>query len=200
MNETRTNPRTGWVRADQARGKEDLDREQALVEEISAKEKLIRRLERKIRDRMVPLSGIDTSDLAQGADTYPLMVTFQDSHKRLISKAVDLTWDEIFSVIAPTMYGYIMRRGQPAYNRLVGQYSFEGALIEFVRSKIIQDCGARQINIQPHQIDDVLIQFKQLGLMGMTETDEDDGKSFRGYSLTVAGEEHLTRLKVRLRS
>lgn len=37
MNEIRTNPRKGWVRADQARGKEDIEREQALVEELSNK-------------------------------------------------------------------------------------------------------------------------------------------------------------------
>lgn len=89
---------------------------------------------------------------------------------------MELSWDEIFSVVAPTMYGYIMRRSSPSYNRLVGQYTFEGALIEFIRSRIIDECGARQINVQPYQIDDILIQFKQLGLVAMTEKEEEDGK------------------------
>ena len=31
------------------------------------------------------------------------------------------------------------------------------------------------------------------------KTKEDDGEDFRGYSLTKAGEEYLTRIKVKLR-
>jgi hypothetical protein len=200
MSETRTNPRLGWVKADQARGREDLEREQALVDEIAKKDRLIKRLERQLRDRTVPLSGITSDDLSQGSDIYPLMVTFQNPHKKLMSIEVPMTWDEILSVIGPTMYGYIMRRSDPGYNRLVGQYTFEGSLVEYIRAKIIDQCGARQISILPHQIDAILIQFKQLGFIAIEEkTREEDGKDFRGYALTPAGEEHLTRLKVRLR-
>lgn len=200
MNEMRTNPRVGWVRANEARGKEDIEREQALLDDVAAKERAIKRLERQLRDRSVPLEGITRDDLAQGADPYPLTVNFQDATKQQVSLEVPLTWDEIFSVVAPPMYGYILRRANPVNNKFVGSYDFEGGLIEYVRSKIISRCGARQINILPHQMDDILIQFRQLGLMAMVEkTKEDDGEDFRGYSLTKAGEEYLTRLKVRLR-
>lgn len=200
MSETRTNPRTGWVRADQARGKEDIEREQALLDDLKKQDKLIKKLERKIRDRAIPIPNITPDQIAQGSDTYSMTVQFQDRDKHLVSESIDLTWDEIFSVIGPTMYGYIMRRGDPGYNQLVGQYSFEGALISYIRSIIIDRCGNRQIAVLPHQIDTVLIQFKQLGLMTYNEkTEEDDGEKFRGYSLTVAGEEYLTKLKVELR-
>lgn len=200
MNEMRTNPRVGWVRADQARGKEDIEREQTLIDDLAAKDRSIKRLERQLRDRSVPLEGISRDDLAHGEDLYPLTVTFQDSNKKHVALDVAITWDEIFSVVAPPMYGYILRRGPPAHNKLVGSYSFEGGLIEYVRTKIISRCGTRQLNILPHQIDDILIQFRQLGLMAMTEkTKEDDGEDFRGYSLTKAGEEYLTRIKVKLR-
>lgn len=201
MNETRTNPRVGWVRADQARGREDLEREQALLDEIKENERVIKKLERRNRDGIVPLAGIDPSDLAQGADSYSLTVIYQNPKKQQVAEDVDISWDEMFSVIAPTMYGYIMRRGPPAYNKLVGQYSFEGALIEYVRTKIIERCGRRQLDILPHQIDEILIQFKQLGLLSIVEhTKEEDGKDFRGYSLTPAGEEYLTRLKIKRRA
>ncbi|HEX5259562.1 MAG TPA: DUF4062 domain-containing protein [Sphingomicrobium sp.] len=200
MNEMRTNPRIGWVRANQARGKEDIEREQALMDEVTAKDKAIKKLERQVRDRSVPLQGIDRGDLAQGSDVYRLTATFQDRNKRLVSTEIPLSWDEIFSVIAPAMYGYILRKGAPGYNKLVGSYSFEGGLIEYVRTRIVDQCGTRQINILPHQIDDILIQFRQLGLMAMVEkTKEDDGEDFRGYSLTSAGEEYLTRLKVKVK-
>jgi hypothetical protein len=199
-NETRTNPRIGWVRANQARGKEDLEREQTLMDELSRKEKLVKKLERELRDRTIPLEGISRDDLAQGDDTYLLTANFQDQNKKMVSLDVPLTWDEIFSVIAPNMYGYILRRGAPAYNKLVGSFTFEGSLIEYVRSKIIDRCGNRQLNILPHQIDDLLIQFRQLGLMAMVEKNkEDDGEDFRGYSLTKAGEEHLTKIRVKLK-
>jgi hypothetical protein len=199
MNETRTNPRIGWVRADQARGKEDVEREQALLDELGQKDRLIKKLERKVRDRTVPLVGISPDRIAQGNDLYPLTVVFQDNSKKTVTADIPMTWDEIFSVIAPTMYGYIVRRGPASYRQLVGQYSFEGSLIEYVRTKIIERCGNRQINIMPHQIDTLLIQFKQIGLMAYNEkTEADDGEDFRGYSLTAAGEEHLTRLKIQL--
>lgn len=200
MNEVRTNPRTGWVKADQARNKEDLDREQTLITTLKSKERSIKRLERKLRDISVPLKGINIEDLSQGNDNAGLSAIYTDPNKRVTSIRLDITWDEAFAVIAPSMYGYILRRGPPAYNKLIGQYSFEYGLIEYIRSKIIDLCGNRQISILPHQIDSMLIQFKQLGLVDITEkTEEDDGENFRGYSLTLAGEEHLTLLKVSTR-
>ena len=201
MNEIRTNPRVGWVKANQAKSKDDVEREQTLLDDMAQKERQIKKLERELRDRAVPLKGLSAEDLAQGNDVYPMTVNFQNQHKKMVSVDVPMTWDEIFSVIAPSMYGYILRRAPPAYNKLVGSYTFEGSLIEYIRSKIIDQCGTRQINVLPHQIDDLLIQYRQLGLMAMVEkTKEDDGEDFRGYSLTKAGEEHLTRLRVKLRS
>lgn len=200
MSETRTNPRIGWVRGNQARGEEDIAREKALIDDLSKQERRIKKLERKIRDLSVPLSDIDPEQISQGEDAYGLTVMFQDKNKRHVANNVDLSWDEIFSVIGPHMYGYILRRGSPAYNQVVGSYSFEGSLVEYVRTKIIHQVGTRQIKLLPHQIDTILIQFKQLGLMQFQEkTEDEDGKDFRGYTLTEAGEAHLTRVKVQVR-
>jgi hypothetical protein len=199
MNETRTNPRVGWVRADQARGKEDIEREQLLMDEITNRDKAIKKLERQIRDRVISLDEFSLEDLAQGSDLYAFTVTFSEDKKPKCVE-VNLTWDEIFSVIGPRMYGYIIRRGEPRYGILTGEYSFEPSIVEFIRTKILDQCGTKKIAILSHQIDAVLIQFKQLGLMHYVEkTANDDGKDFRGYSLTEAGEAYLTRLKVQLR-
>jgi hypothetical protein len=200
MNETRTRPRVGWVRADQARGPEDVTREQSLLNDIKSRDRAIKRLEREIRDRSIKVHGIPADQLSQGADTYRLDVSFLDSQKRTVVVGVTMSWDEILSVIGPTMYGYILRRGPAAYNRLVGQYSFEGSLIGYLRMKLVDQCGTRQISILPHQIDTVLIQLKQLGLIAMTEKIKEDGEEFRGYTLTEAGEERLTRTKIQVRS
>jgi hypothetical protein len=199
MNETRTNPRVGWVRADQARGQEDVEREQSLLADLKQKDKLIKKYERKIRDQSIKLDGIAPEQMAQGTDTYPVSVIFTDQRKQTVSRDVLMTWDEILSVIGPCMYGYILRRGEPAYNKLVGRYSFEGSLIEYIRAKMISQCDNRQITILPHQIDTILIQLKQLGLLAMTEkTKEEHGEDFRGFTLTPASEERLTRTKVQL--
>jgi hypothetical protein len=201
MNETRTNPKVGWVRADQARNQDDLDREQSLLNDLKQKERSIKRLERELRDRTVKINGILPEQLAQGSDTYAISATFQNQSKKMVSVDVPMTWDEILSVIGPTMYGYIVRRGPATYNKFVGQYSFEAHLVEYVRIKLLDHCANRQISIPPHQIDTILIQLKQLGLLAMFEkTVDDDGESFRGYSLTEAGEERLTRTKIQLSS
>lgn len=51
----------------------------------------------------------------------------------------------------------------------------------------------------PHQIDTIMIQLKQLGFVEFQEKIKDEhGEDFRGYSLTAAGEEHLTRIKVQV--
>lgn len=178
MSETRTNPRVGWVRADQARGKEDLAREQSLLEEIKHRDKTIRKLEREIRDRSVRLEGILPEQLSQGSDKYGISAVFQNSRKQITSTDVPLTWNEILSMIGPTMYGYIVRRPPATYNKLVGQYSFEASLIEYIRTKIISDCGNRQITLLPHQIDTILIQLKQLGLIAMTKKRKMTAKIF----------------------
>lgn len=201
MNETRTNPRVGWVRANQARGQDDVDREQSLLSDLKQKDKLIRRLEREVRDRSVKLNGIQPEQLAQGSDSYAITAIFQNAQKKQIYVDVPMTWDEILAVIGPTMYGYIVRRAPANYNRLVGQYSFEGSIVEYLRTKLMDQCGTRQILVLPHQIDTILIQLKQLGFVAMVEkTKDDDGEDFRGYSLTPAGEERLTRIKVQLQT
>lgn len=53
MAEARIHPRTGWVRADQARSDADVQRERKLIEELEEAEKQIEELEREIRDRTV---------------------------------------------------------------------------------------------------------------------------------------------------
>ena len=196
MSETRINPRIGWVRADQARGEEDVAREKQLISELSSKDKQIKSLERKLRDRSLPLAGYGAEDLEQGSDILSINATFNDSAKNLLSQDIEFTWDEVFSVIGPQMYGYIVRRPRDTD---YGSYSFENGLIEYIRSKIFSTSGNRQIKLLPHEIDGLLIQFQQLGLVEMQEKDQDTGEVFRGYSLTRAREEHLLRVRVRPR-
>lgn len=198
MNETRTNPRIGWVRADQARGREDIEREQQMLDELSAKDRAIKALERKIRDIAIPLDGISRDQLASGEDKIQVTVLYQDKEKQPKARDIALTWDEMFLVIGAQMFGYTVRRARTQYGNQELGYPFEDNLISHLRTKIYEDVGNRQIKLLPHQIDAIMLQFKQLGLIEMKEHERDDkGDVFRGFSLTEYGEEYLTRLSVK---
>lgn len=196
--EARIRPRTGWVRADQARSEEDAQRERKLIDELRAATELVEELERELRDRAVLGDEISEDALAQGNDVCEFRVTFQDADKRLVSEDIRLTWDEILKVIGSTMYGFIMRKGTGYGQRPT--YPFQDNLEEHIRVKIIDRAQARKVKIEPSQIDACILQFKELGLLMFAESKEDDGKVFRGVTLTERGERRLTLLSTIRRS
>lgn len=197
MAEARIRPRTGWVRADQARSGEDIQRERKLVEELSEAREQIERLERELRDRVVLGDEVPQDALAQGDDILELTVTFSDESKRVTREVVKISWDEVFRVIGPSMYGYILRkRDNYGQNRT---YSFQDNIEEHIRAKIIDRVQNRKIRIEASQIDSCILQFKELGLLMFDEKHE-DGKVFRGVTLTEEGERRLTRLSTRIRT
>jgi sugar-specific transcriptional regulator TrmB len=110
MAEARVRPRTGWVRADQARSDADVQRERKLIEELEQCKKTIEELDREIRDRAVLGDELPHELLAQGDDVRELTVTFLDQNKTHVTVDIALTWNEIFRVIGPSMYGYILRK------------------------------------------------------------------------------------------
>jgi hypothetical protein len=195
MSEARIRPRTGWVRADQARSDEDVQRERELSEELKEASERIEELEREIRDRAILGDEVPRDLLAQGDDILELAVTFSDPNKKLVSENVKLTWDEVFKVIGPTIYGYIVRKR----NGEKPTYPFQDNLEEHIRSKIIDRVHNRKINIEPSQIDACILQFKELGLLRFAENKKEDGGVFRGVTLTEYGERRLTLLSARCR-
>jgi len=110
MAESRIRPRTGWVRADQARSDEDIQRERRLTEEMSEARQQIELLGRELRDRAVLGDEVPRELLAQGDDILELTVTYSDESKRAARAVVKISWDEMFRVIGPRMYGYILRK------------------------------------------------------------------------------------------
>jgi hypothetical protein len=144
----------------------------------------------------IPVDGLSRDQLAKGTDKFPITILYQNKDKSPVVHQVDVTWDEIFSVIGARMFGYIVRRA-PAYGGGTGPFPFEESLIEHLRTKVYDDCGNRQIKILAHQVDAILIQPKQLGLVEMEEKDKDEqGRVFRGFTLTDFGEQYLTQLSV----
>lgn len=197
MTEARIRPRTGWVRADQARSEEDIQRERKLAEDLAEAEEAIQELTRTIRDRAVLTNEVAPELLAQGDDTLELTVTYTDGSKKLVSENIQLTWDEVFKAIGPTMYGYILRKRSEYMQK--GTYPFQDDLETHIRAKIIDRVQSRKLHIQPSQIDACILQFKELGLLMYAENKNDEGKVFRGVTLTEDGERRLTALSLRTR-
>jgi sugar-specific transcriptional regulator TrmB len=198
MAEARIRPRTGWVRADQARSGEDIQRERKLVDELEEAKELIEELEREIRDRAVLGDEVPQELLAQGDDILELTVTFLDQNKKHTREDVKITWNEMFRVIGPTMYGYIVRKivkhgENPAY-------PFQDNLQEHIRAKIIDRVQNRKITMESNQVDSCILQFKELGLLRFAENKKDNGEVFRGVTLTEQGERHLTLLSTQRRT
>lgn len=194
MTETRINPQLGWVRADQARNAEDADRERELLAEISKQKDEIGRLQRGLRDSVAEIPDI-TGRLASGLDEVELTVRFQSQNKTVVLKKCIMTWDEIFSAIGSSMFGYIVRRYSSANGFTMDEYPFEGNLRELIRTKIFDEVGQRNLYLFPNEIDAIMIQFKQLGYIMMSEN-RDEKENFRGFELTELGEQKLARLAV----
>lgn len=184
MVETRINPRTGWIRADQARSAEDLEEAREMRRLAKERDEHIEKLERLLRDAILPIPE-EECNYACGDDELSISVRFQSSDKSQVLEQVTVTWDEIFSAIGTSMFGYIVRR-------VDGHgYPFEDNIAEFLRTKVFDRVGQRSIYLFPHEIDRILIQFKQLGYITMQENNEDGG-AFRGFTLTRLGEHRLT--------
>ena len=105
---------------------------------------------------------------------------------------MSFSWDEIFKSIGPSMYGYL--RGLDNYTR---KYAFEEGLEEFVRTKIIDEVENRKIEIMRPDVETIILQLKQLGLI-LLETNEEN--KFTGWTLTPRGEAKLTILKTQRRT
>jgi hypothetical protein len=197
MAETRIRPRVGWVRADQARSEEDIQRERQLTDELRDAQAHISDLEREIRDRSILEEDVPRELLAKGDDIVNLTVTFIDNNKEYVSEEIGLTWNEILVVIGQTIYGFIHRKGV-GYGQS-GAYPFQNNIEEHIRAKLIKKVQGRKIKIEASQIDSLVFQFKELGLLRFAEKENEDGTLFRGVTLTEEGERQLSLLTVRRR-
>lgn len=198
MSKSRLRPRTGWVRADQARSEQDVARERELLDELKAIRKKVSKYERALRDRATLRNEIPYEQLAQGDDLFELNVIFTDSDKNLVSEPVSISWDDIFRVIGPSMYGYILSRNKNNFNE-TPKYQFEENLVDYIRGKLIRRAHNRKISIHSGQVDQIILQLKELDLIMYAESGEGE-EYFRGVTLTELGERKLTRISVRSRS
>ena len=143
-------------------------------------------LERLVRNSILPGDELAPELLAQGDDLIEITCFYSGKDKKRKVGRVQFTWDEIFQVIGPPMFGFLL-----AKNQYTHKFEFENGLEELVRTKIADDVEGRKIDIMSSIVETIILQFKQLGYI-VLETNE---KNFTGWTLTVKGESRLTRLK-----
>lgn len=198
MSEVRIRPRGGWVRADQARSEEDVVRERKLVSDLAEAKERVEELERDLRDGAILGTEVPRDSLAQGDDACVITVSYTGDDKKQVREDVELTWDQVLKVIGPPIYGYIIGR-RTSYGEN-GTYSFQDNLEEHIRTKIIDRVQNRKIKIESSQIDAIVLQFKELGLLSFQESKQENGRKYRGVILTYEGEKRLSMLSMKPRA
>lgn len=190
---TKSQPRTGWVRADQARSEVDLDRIEHLTDELKSAKRRRSELEKEnkelrdfLRNSVLPHEDLAPELLAQGDDLFDFTVTYKRGEER-VEVGIPLRWDECFASIGPQMFGTIH------HGTSRGVFDFEAPLKALLRRKVRLQ-GPATVSYERSEIDKIIFQFKQLGLIHLSKA---GGRS--GWTLTPAGEARVTSLLTKRR-
>lgn len=185
---TKSQPRVGWVRVDQARSDADLERISQLTDDLKAAKKRsgdLKKhnadLEEFIRKSVLPHPDLAPALLAQGDDS----ARFVGRYKKdgiAIEQPIEISWDECFAAIAPKMYGVVH------HGDYRGVFEFEAPLKAQLRRRVQLE-GTATVSYDRSEIDRIIFQFKQLGLIHLVKAG-----SRTGWTLTPAGEAHITGL------
>lgn len=185
---TKSQPRIGWVRVDQARSDSDLERITQLTDELKSAKKRSAELKKHnndleefIRKSVLPDADLAPALLAHGNDPTNFVGRYR---KDGIAKehSIDISWDECFAAIAPKMYGVVH------HGDYRGVFEFEAPLKAQLRRRVQLE-GTGTVSYDRSEIDRIIFQFKQLGLIHLAKT---GGRT--GWTLTPAGETHITGL------
>lgn len=174
----KNNPAIGWVRAD-AVPDEGTERViNRLREENEALKKEIERI------RKEPPKGAEA--LAQGQEKCAITYFYRQSIAQTkTSGSIELSWDEIFSIIAPSMI------------RESSDYNIRNSLLQEIlkRRKVDLDFFAQEREIDSGDYHRIMVQLRALGLIAPSEEKrsvKDRGTTY--WSLTPYGDDYMNRL------
>lgn len=185
-----TNPRTGWVRADQAKQVSDFELVESLRKEIRDLELKNEGLVDFLRNSVLPAEEIGEVDLEDDDDLFELSIQYRRGNEARVEK-VAVSWREMFEVVAPDMWGYLRGHERNAYP---SSY-FEQKLTNLVQRKVPERVGNVSLKFLQSEIDTIIFQFKQLGYIYLGSNED-----VRGWTLTKKGQAKLTRLKIRTKA
>lgn len=185
----RTNPRTGWVRADLAM---TVDTQREIID-------LRERLAKANADREIAQKALieDTSDLAQGDDfvAIPIKITGKTVENNqwknwyLDAHAVT-TWDDLFGDIGPIMIDEATE--QDVRDRVV-QHAF--TQVDDQDREKTRGWRDRDATIYDDDWGMIVVQFRALGLIDKGQKKRSSTNTNKYLALTERGDRHLVFLR-----
>jgi Domain of unknown function (DUF4062) len=177
----KTNPAVGWVRGDAVPDESTAE----TINKLREENETLREQIEGIRNQ--PPKGADF--LAQGAETIVIGYVQKqtiDHAQTLIRPSITMTWDEVFSVIAPSMISEASE-----YN--VRQVLRDG----IIRREKLNVASEYDVVIESGDYHTIMVQLRALGLIKPSEARrsvKDRGTAF--WSLTEYGNDYMNRLLV----
>jgi hypothetical protein len=186
----RSNPRTGWVRADKALTVETEREILDLRERVATAEK-----ERESAQKALVE---DTSELAQGDDevVIPLLVTgygdtYQDKKREDLHATT--TWDAMFGDIGAVMINEATDK--VVRDRVKDHLTGGSCAIPEAEIAKVQGWKSRDIAIYDDDWDLIQVQYRALGLIDKGQRKRTASDSRKYLSLTEKGDRHLAFLR-----
>ncbi len=174
-------PATGWIKAD------------AGIDENSAKE--ILRLQKENDELKAQILSFGTlppkgtDDLAQGDDyvkvRFSCAVTGRTKAELAIVKEMQLTWNRIFSAVAPVLINECsVHYMKQALNNL----------LESMKNEIVEGGSVSKFEISRESFNTIKIQLKALGLITLSEKKKSvKNNGYEYWTLTEYGEYFMTK-------
>jgi hypothetical protein len=199
-------PAVGWVRGDVQTSAESLG-------ELNELRKTIVSLEKQLKTVQGEPAAVDAHELSQGSDatrfeieTYTEPLSEEQVYVVREPLKSQLTWDEVFSVIGPLMLDELAQRLiRKQLNTWL--YRYYTAQVEHRAEQMMQEDGISperflqtKIQLSGDDFHTLLVQYKALGLIEMSERRRAVGDNDTYWTLTPRGEAHLTRLRAVRRS
>lgn len=185
----KSTPAVGWVRAN------ELATTEATAELLKLRRTVDELQSELARTRTSAPKGTDT--LAQGDELHRLRFTFSTTEPGSYSSSswsssFDISWNQIFSAIAPLMIHEASERALvSALNGLIEENNFD----KLSRSKKLSGLRIKGFSLKQEDFQTVKIQLRALGLMAKSEKARSVKDSGTYWTLTPYGDEVMTRLR-----
>jgi Domain of unknown function (DUF4062) len=190
----KSEPGIGWVRANELPDKDattELLRLRRQVEELQAE---------LARTRTTAPKGAE--HLAQGDEAHTFKCTVvtrppDEFHNREWSFALEASWNEVFSSVAPLM---IHEAPESRLKEALDKFASEKLHPLLVRTKELAKHTLREITLDDNEFQTVKIQLRAIGLVAKSEKARSVKDSGTYWTLTPYGDEVMTRLRAIRRS
>lgn len=193
----KTNPATGWIRADEAMDTESLKQINHLRKQIDELESEIKRL------KTTAPSG--SEQFAQGNGTIKINILCNLKGRGYVTftedTSIDMRWNELFAILAPHMIDEAS--DSSLQNKLCASIkSMYGSdrlptiqtELEYSSGRMI-DCQLYRVDINDDDFQTIKVQFRALGLIEKSSRNRSVKDKETYWTLTPFGDQEMTKLR-----